>query len=455
MRCKIALLLFLFGAYFQFSVSAQSSNYYLDFDGAFDYVDLGTVVGGEVRTIELWFNSDVDINSSLATAKSLIIRDNPFQSHEFGLTFAQMGWANAGALRFYVTDATGSNQFNLYSNATNWTKNTWYHVAVVIDSINGANMYIDGVQQLDNEPLLTSKMASSTSKTMLGCWGVSYIRYFDGQMEDVRLSKQAMYTSNFTPPCLHLESDVSTKGLWNFNAGSGIIATDSSQSNIDGVVYGASWVFDTSCFTAPKCSYVDSLDMDGCQGVYLPSGRYVMFSGSYLDTAHLSSGCTQVHYVNAQITTPNTQVIQSVNKLTAVASTGSFQWLDCDNGYSIILGETGNVFLASSLGSYALEVNVNGCRDTSDCQLISVLGIPNSNQNVEWNIFPNPAVDQLFIDHPFQRIHQMQVVDMSGKIFLTSNENQRVISLETIPVGMFMIQLTTEESVFSKKFIKQ
>ena len=42
----------------------------------------------------------------------------------------------------------------------------------------------------------------------------------------------------------------------------------------------------------------------------------------------------------------------------------SYQWLDCNDGFALIVGEIGQGFTAIENGSYAVEVSQNGCVDT-------------------------------------------------------------------------------------------
>ena len=64
-----------------------------DFTGTNSYVDLGATVCGGVRTISLWFNSDVPISTSLTSEISLIVRDGDDGSggNVVGLLFSATG----------------------------------------------------------------------------------------------------------------------------------------------------------------------------------------------------------------------------------------------------------------------------------------------------------------------------------------------------------------------------
>ena len=74
---------------------------------------------------------------------------------------------------------------------------------------------------------------------------------------------------------------------------------------------------------------------------------------------------TQSQSVN--VTVLNTEVTQTDSSLTAKATDGTYQWLDCDNGYAQISEANKQTFVVASNGSYAVEVTKGSCVDTSTC----------------------------------------------------------------------------------------
>ncbi len=48
----------------------------------------------------------------------------------------------------------------------------------------------------------------------------------------------------------------------------------------------------------------------------------------------------------------------------------TYQWLNCDNGFSLILGEISQSFLPFSSGTYAVDISFQGCNDTSSCYTV-------------------------------------------------------------------------------------
>ena len=120
-------------------------------------------------------------------------------------------------------------------------------LAGVIDPLNGMMLFIDGVKQNSTNSWTNATVATNDNLS-IARWGSANYRFFEGQLEDIRISDNARYNSNFVRPCPDLPTDGNTVGLWNFNKGFGSVIYDSSANGFDGVIYGASWMFDTYLF---------------------------------------------------------------------------------------------------------------------------------------------------------------------------------------------------------------
>lgn len=240
-------------SFFSFSFA---QNPVLEFDGIDDYVNLGTSAGNGVRTIELWFSPEQDINSSLQEFATLIGKEQSVQNlGEFTLAFVRSGVTGAGTLRFGLLESV-SNANYVYSNSSNWIAGQWYHVAAVVHPVDGMMLFIDGIKQTSTNSY-SSATVTSNDPTMLGCWGTLFDRYFQGSIDDVRLSEDALYTEDFAVPCPDQQILPSTLGLWNLNEGSGTLAEDEGISGYDATIFGASWSSAEFCGNA---IYLDGND---------------------------------------------------------------------------------------------------------------------------------------------------------------------------------------------------
>ena len=105
-----------------------------------------------------------------------------------------------------------------------------------------------------------------------------------------------------------------------------------------------------------------------CGSYTVPSGDTTWTtSGTYQDTIATTAGCDSIITINLTINTVDTGVNRNGVMLESVESNASYQWLDCENGYAELSGDTSQTFSPASTGIYAVEVSKNGCVDTSPC----------------------------------------------------------------------------------------
>lgn len=120
---------------------------------------------------------------------------------------------------------------------------------------------------------------------------------------------------------------------------------------------------------------------------------------------------------------PVATVTASDTQLISDAVGASYQWLDCNNSYAIIPAATSKSFKPTLNGSYAVRVsNMGGvCSDTSNCFVISALGISNFQLNPKKELMkimdvvgreteykPNTVLIYLYKDGSTERIMRIE-----------------------------------------------
>ncbi|HDR89777.1 MAG TPA: PKD domain-containing protein [Bacteroidetes bacterium] len=136
----------------------------------------------------------------------------------------------------------------------------------------------------------------------------------------------------------------------------------------------------------------NQITIEACMQYVSPSGRYIWSeSGIYNDTVPNVLGCDSVITFDLTIKTVNTDVAAEGITLTAQASGGSFRWLDCQDGFSVIGGETSSTFTPSENGEYAVEVTQEGCTDTSACYAVTGVYILSPGDDPPVLVYPNPG----------------------------------------------------------------
>src|ERR1700741_4798151 len=98
MKKNLSALIFIF--YFVSQVYAQGSGNVLSYNGTNQYINLGTLVAGNCRSIEFWFKPSTLIDGSIPDAISLLFRDynngDAASINEFGFYFKPSSWNQGG-----------------------------------------------------------------------------------------------------------------------------------------------------------------------------------------------------------------------------------------------------------------------------------------------------------------------------------------------------------------------
>jgi hypothetical protein len=130
-----------------------------------------------------------------------------------------------------------------------------------------------------------------------------------------------------------------------------------------------------------NCSATTSYNGPRAIGSWSNAANY--FAGIYDDIGiwdRALNFCELSELYNGQLTI-NNAVTQVGSLLTADQSGATYQWLDCDNNYAVINGETNQSYTPAITGNYAVEVTLNGCVDTSTCFLVDYTDIEELIQN--------------------------------------------------------------------------
>ena len=143
-----------------------------------------------------------------------------------------------------------------------------------------------------------------------------------------------------------------------------------------------------------------------------------------------------IHDVDVQITQIDDITLQSNT------SNAQYQWLDCDNTFEAINGETNQSFAATYNSNFAVIVTENNCSDTSLCIQISTVGIQNNIYSVI-NVYPNPTANLITIQSENIMNNKFKISDQKGRAVLMGRlkVNNTEVSLETLSKGIYTIQV--------------
>lgn len=70
-------------------------------------------------------------------------------------------------------------------------------------------------------------------------------------------------------------------------------------------------------------------------------------------------------------------------------------------------------------------------------------------------VHPNPAQNQLFIEVENEEVSSINIIDFSGRIVLSMNENKSVIDVSNLVSGVYIVSVQTANGIGTKRFVKQ
>ena len=191
--------------------------------------------------------------------------------------------------------------------------------------------------------------------------------------------------------------------------------------------------------------------------VWIDGNTYTTNNTTAKDTlvAGAANGCDSIVTLNLTITTVDTSVTQAGTNLSANELVATYQWLDCDNNYAVIPGETFRTYYVLADGNYAVEVTYYGCVDTSSCYNVIVSSVAENTVNNNITIYPNPVKDQLTITTKNEKITSIKIINVTGKTIKVFTENITTINVADLPKGLYLLQIQTEKGMSVKRFIKE
>lgn len=129
-----------------------------------------------------------------------------------------------------------------------------------------------------------------------------------------------------------------------------------------------------------------------CFSYVSPSGNHTWISsGTYTDTVTNMAGCDSILTISLTVNAVDTSITRTDTILLANANGATYQWLDCNAGFTPVPGETGKIFSTSHSGNYAVQVTQSGCVDTSGCHIIDVPDGLHGRMPHDIQVFPNPT----------------------------------------------------------------
>ncbi|MFK8037637.1 MAG: T9SS type A sorting domain-containing protein [Crocinitomicaceae bacterium] len=226
----------------------------------------------------------------------------------------------------------------------------------------------------------------------------------------------------------------------------GIMQNSSHQSILMSST-GCDSIINTNLVVLPTFNLISNDTV--CIGGFYEFPDGTIYQNIIQDTSHTSNlstinGCDSIITVFVHCYSIVGQDLTTsllVTEITSNATNATFQWLDCLDNFEPIIGAVGQSYTATTDGEFAVEITKNGCRDTSDCTIISFTGLDDF--NLEYiEIFPNPATNYLNVACQLNDF-KVIILDLNGKIIHQSYNNFEIsrIELKDLAGGIYMVSI--------------
>ncbi len=246
-----------------------------------------------------------------------------------------------------------------------------------------------------------------------------------------------------------------------------LVTSCNSFTSPSGKIWNLSGVYRDTIMNASGCDSILNITLiihnstsirrtvSSCDSYTVPeTGSKYFVSAIYKDTTTNAFGCQLVITTDLTINTVTAGSV-SVNGITLTANaTGvSYKWLDCDNNYSFIIGNTSQNFTPVRNGSYACKItSTDGCVDTTSCTDINSVDLTEYVVNeTEVSVYPNPASSLVNVEILSQNENEVVTIalyDAIGKAIYTqtvNSENNRVqFDVNELESGIYSVSVSNE-----------
>ena len=156
----------------------------------------------------------------------------------------------------------------------------------------------------------------------------------------------------------------------------------------------------------------------------------------------------------------DTAISMTDTSLNANSNALSYQWLDCENGMTPILGANSHIYIPDSSGTYAVEITTAQCMDTSSCHSFSALETEEffKQYGMGVSLYPIPVTSELKIEFKYPDFYTIKLFNSSGQIVLTQSvyfEAMVFLDLSNFKNGAYQIQIADKKEAFTRQIIVQ
>ncbi len=191
---------------------------------------------------------------------------------------------------------------------------------------------------------------------------------------------------------------------------------------------------------------------------YIWNGNIYSISGTYNHNILTAQGCDSTTRLYLTIKPIDTSIFQIDYTLMAneITNGTQYKWVDCNDNYHFLSGETNSYFTPTRNGNYAVVITKNTCLDTSYCHTIT--NIKTIKDDFITNFYPIPTQGDLIInlDTKYPLIEVFIYNAIGQKI-----KEEKHIDMDNLRInvvgsqGIYFIHIKTDKKETTLKVVKR
>ena len=214
----------------------------------------------------------------------------------------------------------------------------------------------------------------------------------------------------------------------------------------------------TSAFGSDLVSYdgttIEHLDLNAGTGASAASNFAVIGCNLYFEAKDNDVNGKELWVLSGT----DNGITQIGETLTANAGGATYQWVECSNNNQPIAGATGQSFVPTSNGSYAVQITKGGCTTTSTCVNMTVVGLEDPISSLI-KVYPTISNGSATIDlGDIGRDVAISVRNLSGQIVIKEGPINNVRKFDiSLPKssGLYFVEVQDGSSTSRFKIIRQ
>lgn len=197
---------------------------------------------------------------------------------------------------------------------------------------------------------------------------------------------------------------------------------------------------------------------DSCTGfLWSVNNQFYDSSGIFYDTLINQHNCDSIVSLNLTISSLDRSLLITKSTFIAHQNGAKYQWIDCENAYQIVRGQTFQSFSPIDFRKYAVAIQLNDCKDTSRCVQLNWLGGNEFNKDPQLFIYPNPNSGLFHLKGPSELKGNFTIANAQGRIiYKLENQpiNNHTISIDGA-AGCYFLSIELASEILKFQLIKQ